>query len=113
MDRAMKEMQAKFRHIVLYKESGETKFHVPDSDRIALDLTDEHQEAYAELVAKHGAHQDHAQERPGQGGQGGTGQEPTPNGNSPPEPTETSYLALSELSKEWDVVPSSVYEVRG
>jgi hypothetical protein len=109
----MKEMQAKFRHIVLYKESDEIKFHVPDPDNIALDLTEEQQEAYAELVAKHGAHQEHAQEGPGQGGQGGTttGQESKP--NSPPEPTETSYLALAELSKEWDVVPSSVYEVRG
>ena len=117
----MKEMQAKFRHIVLYKECDEIKFHVPDPDNIALDLTEEQQEAYAELVAKHGAHQEHAQatgqeSKGGQGqcqGQGGTttGQESKP--NSPPEPTETSYLALAELSKEWDVVPSSVYEVRG
>jgi len=117
VDRAMKEMQVKFRHIVLYKEDGETKFHVPDPDNISLDLNDDQQKAYAELVVKHGAHQEHAQEGPGQGGQGGqgrttTGQEPTPNRNSPPEPTETSYLALSELSKEWDVVPSSAYEVR-
>ena len=40
-DRATKEMQAKFRHIVLYKESDEIKFHVLDPDNIALDLTED------------------------------------------------------------------------
>ena len=119
MDRAMKEMQAKFRHIVLYRDGGETRCHVPDPDNIALDMTDEQKEANAELVAQHGAHQEKTEEgagqgcQGGQGGQGGTSHVPTPNRNMPPEPTETSYLAMSELSKEWDVAPSSVYEARG
>ena len=108
VNRAAREMQAKFRHGVIGKdqESGDTKIHVPDPDQCALDFDNEQREAYAALVAAHGINESQAEgHKPLK--------PPTPPKKDPaPEPTETSYGALAELIKEWDIVPSSVSDVQ-
>lgn len=110
VDRAVKELQGKFRHVVIYTDqaSGDAKIHVPDPDHCSRDFTDEQRDAYADLVSTYGIHENEVQDV-----KGGTPLNkpltPTPN-TADKEPTETSYLALSELTKEWDVVPAPVLE---
>ena len=106
MDRAVKELKDKFRHVVIYTDqaSGEHKIHVPNPDH--WDLNEEQQEAYANLVSTHGIHEIVEED-----GKDRTTPPKNPPGTTPnTEPTETSYLALTELTKAWDVVPAPVLE---